>query len=146
MRTSLRAYIIAALGIINAANAAQAETWYCALQNDPTIATYGQQITPYRVEGNKVIDSTAQKFPKELNLSKSDPLRFKLENVAMLDVLRNDGKYLIASGMYDWNGGLNIRIIIIKKENGAFLSTSIYTWDNKSDTYNGSCTSDAASH
>jgi hypothetical protein len=116
------------------ANAAQAETWYCTLQNDPTIATYGVHVTPYQINGNKIIDLEDKKFLHEISRDFDKTYEFQ--------ILRNDENYLIANRQYNWQSGVNIDTIAIEKRHGDFLSIGTHTWESKSDTYKGSCTND----
>jgi hypothetical protein len=142
-RLSICAALSPFFALFSWSNAALAETWYCTLQDDPTIAVYGQKIEAYRVDGGKVVNLTDAKESKELFDKKEDKeFSENMKTTYEFNILRNDEVHLVAETQYDWNKGININIITIDKGTGSFLSSTIFTWDHKNPTQSkrGVCT------
>jgi hypothetical protein len=120
-------------------NSALAETWYCALTDDPTIPVYGQKIEAYVILDKTLTNITSERQLKDI-VGKNPPDATK--KAYTFTIVRNDDSFIVAETEYTWNNGLNIEVNSIDKRSGSFISVEILTWADKqkTNTRNGTCT------
>lgn len=126
-------------------NSAHGENWYCTLTDDNSIAAYGKTFSVYSVANDKLIDTTGVQRTKEMMGSR--PPNKYLDATYTSTIIRNDAWFIVAesdytsTNAYSQNQNIVVLVKTIDKRNGAFVSSIIYTSDNrlKADASTGIC-------